>query len=125
MLRAACRVQPAALVQLIHMVQAGRINAGTGKQVLKQMFETGATAEAVVAERGLAQVNDSAEIRAGVAAVIAANAQQVAQYLSGKDTLAKWLFGQAMRALGGQANPALVQQVLDEELQRVRTQAGA
>jgi len=107
------------------MVQAGRINAGTGKQVLKQMFETGATAEAVVAERGLAQVNDSAEIRAGVAAVIAANAQQVAQYLSGKDTMAKWFFGQAMRALGGQANPALVQQVLDEELQRVRTQAGA
>lgn len=121
----ACRVPPAALVQLINLVQAGSINAGTGKQVLKQMFETGATADAVVVERGLAQVNDSDEIRAGIVAVIAANAQQVAQYLSGKDTMAKWFFGQAMRALGGQANPALVQSVLDEELQRVRAQAGA
>jgi aspartyl-tRNA(Asn)/glutamyl-tRNA(Gln) amidotransferase subunit B len=79
----------------------------------------------VVAERGLAQVNDSDEIRAGIAAVIAANSQQVAQYLSGKDTMAKWFFGQAMRALGGQANPALVQRVLDEELQRVRADAQA
>ena len=39
--------------------------------------------------------------------------------------MAKWFFGQAMRALGGQANPALVQRVLDEELQRVRADAQA
>ena len=51
---------------------------------------------------------------------IADNPGQLTAYLGGKDTIAKWFFGQVMKAMGGKANPSVVQKKLDEKLNSLK-----
>jgi len=114
------RVQPEALAELVQLVHRGEINQSTGKAVLAEMFATGEQAGAIVAERGLSQVSDAAYIRDLVARTLEANTEQVATYLQGKESIARWLFGQVMRAAQGRANPQIVQQELDRQLNALK-----
>ncbi|MBI3762295.1 MAG: Asp-tRNA(Asn)/Glu-tRNA(Gln) amidotransferase subunit GatB [Chloroflexi bacterium] len=112
----AMKVTPERLVELIGMVARGEINWNTGKIVLAEMFSSGESAPTIVQAQGLAQVSDEAAIAETVKRAIADNPGQVEQYLAGKETVAKWLMGQVMRAHGGKANPQVVQSLLDEAL---------
>ncbi|MDH5606490.1 MAG: Asp-tRNA(Asn)/Glu-tRNA(Gln) amidotransferase GatCAB subunit B, partial [Anaerolineae bacterium] len=98
----------------LEMVGNGEINQNTGKAVLEEMVKTGAAASEIVAAKGLKQVSDESVIAGMVRAVLDENPEQVNEYLTGKEGLANWLFGQVMRAAKGQANP----QVLRAELER-------
>ena len=80
------------------------------------MFETGASADSIVEARGLRQVSDQDAIERWVDDVLEANPDQVADYLSGKEPVANWLFGQVMRKAKGQANPQVVRQKLSGRL---------
>jgi Asp-tRNA(Asn)/Glu-tRNA(Gln) amidotransferase B subunit len=71
----------------------------------------------IVERRGLRQISDSSDISAWVERVLAENPEQVEAYLAGKETIAKWFFGQVMRLARGQANPQVVQQELDRHLE--------
>jgi aspartyl-tRNA(Asn)/glutamyl-tRNA(Gln) amidotransferase subunit B len=115
------RISPTALADLVEFVARGDINQTTGKSVLSEMFVTGKDAGTIVHERGLLQISDSQAIARLVEQVLEDNSQQVAGYLAGKEAIARWLFGQVMRAAGGRANPGVVQQELDRQL-RARTQ---
>src|SRR3712207_3266464 len=55
-------VSPEELGALVRAVEEGRISGKQGKDVLAEMFETGKGAQAVIEEKGLAQVSDAAEI---------------------------------------------------------------
>lgn len=112
----ATKVTPEKLVGLIKLVGDGAININTGKAVLVEMFASGDSAEHIVQAKGLAQVNDEAPILAAIDKVIAENPDQLANYLGGKDSIAKWFFGQVMKAMKGQANPGVIQKTLDEKL---------
>ena len=114
------RVSAAGLADLLRRVAQGEINQNTAKTVLAEMFAGGKTAEAIIAERGLKQVSDSGLIAGLVQQVLADNPNEVAAYLAGKETLAKWLFGQVMRSARGQANPQVLQQELDRQLSRLK-----
>jgi aspartyl-tRNA(Asn)/glutamyl-tRNA(Gln) amidotransferase subunit B len=114
------RVRPEALAELIQLIHGGEINQSTGKAVLAEMFATGKQAAAIVAERGLSQVSDAAYIGDLVARTLEENAEQVATYLQGKESIARWLFGQVMRAARGRANPQIVQQELDRQLNALK-----
>ena len=74
----------------------------------------------VVAERGLSQVSDAGELEAVVDEVLAANADAVAEYRAGDDKARKkkrgFLMGEVMKALQGQGNPQVVNQLLDQKL---------
>jgi aspartyl-tRNA(Asn)/glutamyl-tRNA(Gln) amidotransferase subunit B len=111
-----CRIDPRSFAQLLLMVSKGEINQPTAKNVLLEMFESGDRAETIVQKRGLRQVSDAQEIAAWVRRVLAENPNQVAAYLAGKETVARWLFGQVMRMAGGKANPSVVQEELDKQL---------
>jgi aspartyl-tRNA(Asn)/glutamyl-tRNA(Gln) amidotransferase subunit B len=102
------------------MVIRGDLNQNTAKSVLAEMFNNGKSAEAIVKERGLKQISDSAYIARLVNQVLDDNTQQVQEYLQGKAGIARWLFGQVMSATGGQANPQIVQQELQRQLERYR-----
>lgn len=115
-----CRVTPEKLVGLIKMVGDGVINISTGKIVLNEMFVSGQPADEIVKARGLAQVSDESAIAAAIEKAIADNPGQLAAYLGGKETLSKWFFGQVMKAMGGKANPAVVQKTLDEKLAELK-----
>ncbi len=116
-----CLVTPAALAELVDMVAEGLINQNAAKVALAEMFASGAGAAQVVAARDLQQVSDVGQIAAWVRQVLDENPQQLAAYYKGKQTLAKWLFGQVMRLARGRANPHLVQQELERQLEACRS----
>ncbi len=117
------KVSPAALVSLIKLVDKAIINNNTAKEVLAEMFKTGQAADEIVEARGLAQISDESFLEETIAKILADNPGQVATYLGGKEGLRGWFVGQAMRATRGKANPAVVNQLLDEQLSRLRTSA--
>jgi aspartyl-tRNA(Asn)/glutamyl-tRNA(Gln) amidotransferase subunit B len=110
------RIPPAGLADLVEIVARGEINQTTAKSVLSEMFMTGKDAETIVGERGLRQISDSQVIARLVEEVLADHPRQVDDYLAGKQTISRWLFGQAMRAAGGRANPQLLQRELERQL---------
>lgn len=114
------RVTPESLAALTGLVAAGTINLNTAKGVFEEMFYTGRAPEAIVAERGLAQVSDSREIGSLVDEVIAANPDQLAAYLGGKVSVEQWFFGQVMKRLGGRGNPQVIRQALGLALEKNR-----
>jgi aspartyl-tRNA(Asn)/glutamyl-tRNA(Gln) amidotransferase subunit B len=73
-------------------------------------------AAAIVDERGLRQVTDTGAIDAAVDSILAANADKVAEYRSGKEKLFGFFVGQTMKAMAGKANPALVNETLKRKL---------
>jgi aspartyl-tRNA(Asn)/glutamyl-tRNA(Gln) amidotransferase subunit B len=114
------RVSPQALAALVGMVARGEISQSSGKAVLVEAFHTEKQPQAIVAERGLRQISDSNAIAGLVQRVLRENPEQVAAYLGGKTGLARWLFGQVARLAGGQANPQVVQQELDRQLNELK-----
>ncbi len=80
------------------------------------MLETGKPAAAIVEERGLKQVTDTGAIEKSINEILAANADKVAEYRSGKDKLFGFFVGQVMKATGGKANPAMLNDMLKKKL---------
>lgn len=109
-------VTPANFVALLELVQKKTINNNTAKDVLAEMFRSGQTAQAIVAEKGLAQISDESAIADLIQQVIAENPDQVAKYREGATKLRGWFVGQVMQASRGKANPQLVNRLLDEQL---------
>jgi aspartyl-tRNA(Asn)/glutamyl-tRNA(Gln) amidotransferase subunit B len=119
----ASRVTPAALASLLDMIARNEINQNTAKTVLAEVFTTGKTPQSIVAERGLKQVSDPGAIGELVQQVISENTGQVEEYLAGKETISRWLFGQVMRAAKGKANPQVVEQELNRRLSALKHSA--
>jgi len=101
---------------LIDLISDQTISGRIAKDVFAVMLETGKDAAAIVEEKGLRQVTDTAAIEASIDQVLAANADKVAEYRGGKDKLFGFFVGQTMKATGGKANPALVNQILKKKL---------
>jgi len=110
------KVRPEALAELVGLVAAGEINQSTGKTVLAEMFQSGASAAEIVASRGLKQVSDEGLIAGLVRQVLEENPDQVTSFIGGKETVINWLFGQVMRKAAGKANPQVVRAELERQL---------
>ncbi len=105
-----------ALGGLIDLMADNTISGRIAKDVFVEMFETGKPAAAIVEEKGLRQVTDTGAIDGAIASVLAANADKVAEYRSGKDKLFGFFVGQVMKQTQGKANPALVNELLAKKL---------
>jgi aspartyl-tRNA(Asn)/glutamyl-tRNA(Gln) amidotransferase subunit B len=110
------KVTPAALAELIALLEAKTINSKIAKDVVARLWADGGSAKAIVEREGLAQVSDAGAIAAFVDEVIAANADGVASFKAGKENVLKFLVGQVMKASRGKANPVLVESLLREKL---------
>jgi len=108
-------VAPEQLGALLDLVADGTITGRIAKDVFAEMIETGADPAAIVEQKGLRQVTDQGAIEAAVDAALAANPGQVAQYRSNPKVLG-FFVGQVMKATGGKANPALVNELLRKKL---------
>ena len=109
-------VSPAQAAELLGLVADGTLSGSLAKQVFEIMLETGQGAAAIVEERGLKQTSDTGAIEAVIAEVMAANADKVADYRGGKDKLFGFFVGQTMKAMGGKANPGVVNDLLKKAL---------
>jgi aspartyl-tRNA(Asn)/glutamyl-tRNA(Gln) amidotransferase subunit B len=107
---------PRALAGLIALVERGTISSTIAKDVFATMYDSGRSADEIVAAEGLAQIGDEAALDTIVNDVIARHADAVAQYRSGKTATFGFLVGQAMKGTGGKANPKLVNQLLRRAL---------
>ncbi len=105
-------VSPAALAELLKLVESGQITGAVGKKVFATMFESGRSAAEIVAAEGLAQISDTSAIEQSAREVIAKNPDNVAKYKSGNEGVFKFFVGQVMRATRGQANPQAVNDIL-------------
>ena len=109
-------VSAAALGALLDRMADATINGRIAKEVFEAMVDTGAAPDAIIDARGLRQVTDTGAIDTAVAAVLAGNADKVAEFKSGKDKLFGFFVGQVMKAMAGKGNPALVNTALKRAL---------
>ena len=109
-------ISPKSLAGLLKLELDGTISGRIAKDVFALMVETGKDAGTIVEEKGLRQVTDTGAIEAAIDKVIVDNAAKVADYRSGKQALFGWFVGQVMKATGGKANPAMVNELLRKKL---------
>ena len=109
-------MRPEALGELARIVDEGLISAKIAHDIFAELFDSGATPEAYVKDKGLIQISDSSELEAAVDKVIADNPAEAEAYRGGKTKLISFFVGQIMRATKGKANPALVNELLAKKL---------
>ncbi len=113
------------LAALVTRIQDGTISNNAGKQVFDALWTGGevpaasqplAVVDAVIEAKGLRQMNDTGELEAILDGILAANADNVAQFKAGKEKAFNALVGQAMKATKGKANPQQVNELLRRKL---------
>ena len=112
-------ITPARLAGLLRLVENGTISGKIAKEVFDKMFRSGEEADTIVRREGLTQVTDLTELGRVVAEIVQANPRAIEDYRKGKTAAVKALVGQVMKATGGKANPAIVNQLLQEKLSQI------
>jgi len=112
----ACPVSAAQLAALVGRIADGTISNNAGKQVFDALWKGEGEVDALIEAKGLKQMNDSGALDKIVEEVLAANADNVAQYKAGKEKAFNALVGQVMKASKGKANPQQVNEALKAKL---------
>ena len=99
------------------LVESGAISGKQLKELYDIAFERGEDFAVVYEREKPQQITDTAAIEKIIDEVIAANPKQLEQYRGGKKTVAGFFVGQIMRASKGQANPAIVNELLNKKLE--------
>ncbi|MBF6568878.1 MAG: Asp-tRNA(Asn)/Glu-tRNA(Gln) amidotransferase subunit GatB [Candidatus Binataceae bacterium] len=102
---------------LLRLVEEAKISLNAAKTAFAAMVKSGRGAAATIEELGLTQVSDEAEIAAACGKVLAAEPDKVAEYRAGRDKLFGFFVGQVMKAMGGKANPKVINEILRKSLQ--------
>ena len=111
-----CSVDADKLIGLMDNLKNGTISGKIAKDVLDIMLETGKTADEIINEKGLKQIDNDDEIIKAVDEVIAENAQQVEKFKAGNDRLFGFFVGQTLKKMGGKANPQKVNEIVKKKL---------
>ncbi len=110
-------ITPSNLAELVDMISANEVNGKQAKEIFIKMLDgESGTPRDIADKHGMKQITDTGAIESAVDAVIAANPSQVEQYKSGKVGLLGFFVGNVMKATGGKANPAVVNEILRKKL---------
>jgi aspartyl-tRNA(Asn)/glutamyl-tRNA(Gln) amidotransferase subunit B len=104
------------LAELIQKIDASEISGKIAKTVFEEMFATGKQPSAIIKEKGLVQISDSNQLESVIRQVIAAHPQQASDYKAGKVKLLGFFVGQVMKETKGQANPAVLNDLVKKML---------
>jgi len=110
------KISAARLGELLGRIHDATISGKIAKEVFELMWSEGLGADAVIESKGLRQITDSAAIERAIEEVMAKNPAQLAEYRAGKDKLFGFFVGQVMKATGGKANPAQLNERLRAKL---------
>jgi aspartyl-tRNA(Asn)/glutamyl-tRNA(Gln) amidotransferase subunit B len=110
------RVSATALAGLLARIADDTISGKIAKEVFEAMWSEGRSADAIIEAKGLKQITDTSAIEQAIDEVMARNPGQLADYRSGKDKLFGFFVGQVMKATGGKANPAQLNELLKKKL---------
>lgn len=110
------RITPGHIVDLVSLIDSGKISGKIAKEVFEKSFESGKLPSQLVAEEGLTQISSEDELIKIVREVIEDNPESLEKYKSGKINVRGFFVGEVMKRTKGRANPQLVNKILDEEL---------
>ncbi|MGH9542365.1 MAG: Asp-tRNA(Asn)/Glu-tRNA(Gln) amidotransferase subunit GatB [Terriglobales bacterium] len=113
---ATIKIKPEHIAQLVALIDGNTLSGKMAKEVFAHMAASGDAPAAAVKALGLKQESDPAALRDLIDQVLAAHPQQTQQYRAGKTALLAFFVGQVMKASRGQANPALVNDLLKRAL---------
>jgi aspartyl-tRNA(Asn)/glutamyl-tRNA(Gln) amidotransferase subunit B len=112
----ASRIGAAGLAGLLKRIQDNTISGKIAKEVFEAMWAGGSDADAIIEAKGLRQITDTSAIEKAIDEVMAKNPGQLADFRAGKDKLFGFFVGQVMKATGGKANPAQLNELLKKKL---------
>jgi aspartyl-tRNA(Asn)/glutamyl-tRNA(Gln) amidotransferase subunit B len=110
------KVNAAQLAGLLGRIRDNTISGKIAKEVFEAMWADSSDADVVIEAKGLRQITDTGAIERAIEEVMAKNPGQLADYRSGKDKLFGFFVGQVMKATGGKANPAQLNELLKKKL---------
>ncbi len=113
---AASPIKSNQLAGLLNRIGDNTVSGKLAKEVFDAMWNGEGDADTVIEKKGLKQISDSGAIEATVDKIIADNAGQVAEYRAGKEKVFGFFVGQAMKAMGGKANPAQLNEIVRNKL---------
>lgn len=106
------KLTPEKLVELISLIENKTISTASGKVIFEVIVAEDKSIKAIIDEKGLAQVSDTAELEAIADAVLAENQASVDSYNAGKTNALGYLVGQCMKASKGKANPGMMKEII-------------
>lgn len=110
-------IKPNELVTLVSMIAKGEISSKQGKRVFEIMLEGDIKdARKIAAKHGMMQISDKEVIRKLALEVLDTNPQAIETFKQGRDNIVGFLVGQVIKKSKGQANPAIANQIVREEL---------
>lgn len=112
------KITPTHIVDLVKLVDGGTINGKMAKQLFAESYREGGLPSEIAKAKGASQITDSGEILAIVQKVLGENGEIIAKYKAGNVGVKGFLVGQIMKQSNGRANPAMVQQLLSDELEK-------
>ena len=110
------KFQPSSILELVELVDSGKISSRIAQEVFLEMFTTGESPARIVEKKGLAQVSDTGAIEKFCDEAIAAHPGPASDFRAGKVAALNFLKGQVMKLSKGKANPALAGEILEHKL---------
>jgi aspartyl-tRNA(Asn)/glutamyl-tRNA(Gln) amidotransferase subunit B len=111
-----CPIAPAALDELVNLIESGKVSGKQGKEIFAEMFASGKSPAVIVEDKGIEQLSDVAALEIICDEVIAANPKPAADFRGGNPAPLNFLKGQVMKRSQGQANPKMVGEILERKL---------
>ena len=110
------KISPQNFVELLKIIEAGKISNTAGKEVFKEMFLSNKKPTVIIEEKGLSQISCTDEIEKLVDEVLSNNPKSIEDFKAGKTQAIGFLMGQVMKASKGKANPPVAKQMIEEKL---------
>ena len=114
-------IKPEWIAELINSINNQTISGKIAKEVFNEMLSSAEPPSEIIKKKGLVQITDENEILKVVIKVLNENQKQVEQYLSGKEKVFAHFVGQVMKETKGKASPSLVNRILKEELNKLKS----
>lgn len=112
------KITPENFAEFITLVYQGKVNSSAAQQILEVMYKNGGDPTDIMAELGLEQIDDTAELEKVIMGIIEKNDKQVLEYKKGKEAVLQYFIGQTMAATKGKANPKVVIELLKKLLNK-------
>ncbi|MFZ2167590.1 MAG: Asp-tRNA(Asn)/Glu-tRNA(Gln) amidotransferase subunit GatB [Minisyncoccia bacterium] len=109
-------LDPKSFAKLIRLASAGELSSRGAKDTLLILVEHGGDPEVIAKEQGLMQVHDTSVLKEAVKVVLTEEAKAVGEYRAGKEASLQYLIGKSMKATKGAGNPALLKEIIVQEL---------
>ncbi len=105
-------------LDLMRMVKESDVSSRGAKDILAEMYRSGGEPRAVAEKHGLLQEKNTDALKGIVIGVLEANPAVADEYRAGKEAVLQFLVGQGMKASKGAGNPAVIRELLIEELKK-------